>query len=133
MLPDDIFRTLCEALRLAETGQFQDSWDLIETLPFEARLKEEALTVRITVCTGLEHWNLGRNFAQLITDGHELASRRAAGEFLLAYSKHLHASGFRNAARSCLETLLHIWPEGRDCAIQAEGTKEDGTEKDAPT
>ncbi len=66
MEPADIALTIQEAEGTASLGLWVEAWDLLETLPPHVRVNEEALAVRLRICTGLQRGEMGRVICRLI-------------------------------------------------------------------
>jgi hypothetical protein len=103
----------------ADLGLFVEAWETLEELPFDKRLGEQVIAVRLRVCTGLQTVGMGVELSKLIDSRQASQAREACGRFLSAHSDYLHAAGDRDGALAQVKAAVAVWPEGKEAALAA--------------
>ena len=97
-----------------------DAWNALEALPPSSRTLTDALKVRLMICTKLDHWEMGKEIAAVLSPGQDYQVREAAGRFHLAHAIALCASGDIAGARAAIAALSTVWPEGQALAVDCD-------------
>jgi hypothetical protein len=105
---------------------FSDAWEVLESLPHDdvARLLPEVIAARLRACTGLSKWNMGRELCRFAGVDLKPGLREAIGRFYLAYAEYLAVGGDMDTAKSYLQEMARVWPEGRVLVLETKALRE---------
>jgi hypothetical protein len=110
-------KILREAEGWWDLGLPQDTWETLESLPYDACIAPGAIRMRLLACIAMGRWDLGGPVFDLVSLEYGLGVLESAGLFLIGRGASFCASGNITAARDGMTTLAGLWPEGLPVAV----------------